>query len=47
MSTSDPYPFDQKRFFIEVGKRIQSDAYWIVKFAFHPEMAKYFISARR
>jgi hypothetical protein len=39
MSFSDPSLLDIKGFFIEAGKRIQSDAYWIVKLAFHPEMA--------
>jgi hypothetical protein len=48
MSTDDPNPFDLNlsSIFTKMLNRIPSDAYWIVKIAFHPELAK-IISARR
>ncbi|GHV93218.1 hypothetical protein AGMMS50268_37210 [Spirochaetia bacterium] len=41
MSTSDPYALNFIGLIKAMGARLQGGAYWIVKLAFHPEMAKY------
>jgi hypothetical protein len=46
MSTDTSYPFDTASLFSKMLKHIPSDAYWIVKLAFHPEIA-YFKAHRR
>jgi hypothetical protein len=43
MSCGEP----KDRPFIADREWFKGDAYWIVKLAFHPEMAKIFKSARR
>jgi hypothetical protein len=43
MSTDDPYALDFAGLVTAMGKRIQGDAYWIVKLAFHPEWKSLFI----
>jgi hypothetical protein len=43
MSTSDPYPLDFIGLIKAMGERIQGDAHWIVKLAFHPDWKSLFI----
>jgi len=40
MSTDDPYALDPWGFIRAMASRIKGDAYWIVKLAFHLELAK-------